>query len=148
MHQLHLQSEHRGAGMSLPLPDDGRSRAASIAVRATAVALLVLVGLFHLLEAPGHFAVQPYLGILFWLTTAGSSVAAAAVAVGLRGGWILGAAIAACTFVGLIIALSVGLPGFAESLSERLALPSLVVEGVFLLLYGTVASKRRDAGGV
>ena len=129
------------------LPSVPSGRAAAIVARATAVVLLALIGLFHLIEAPGHFDEQPYLGVLFWLTVAGSWLAAIGIASGVRGSWILGALVSAATFFGLILAVTVGLPNFSENLSENLAVPSLFVEAGYLVVYVAASTGRSSPLG-
>jgi hypothetical protein len=104
-------------------------------------------GLFHLIEAPGHLDEQIYIGVLFWLTVAASWLAAVGIASGVRGSWILGALVAAATFFGLILAVTVGLPNFSENLSENLAVPSLFVEAGYLVLYVAASTGRSNPLG-
>jgi hypothetical protein len=105
-------------------------------------------GRSHLIEAPGHFDRQPYMGVLFWLTAAGSWIAAAGIVAGVRGSWVLGAFVSAATFFGLILAVTVGLPNVSENLGENLAVPSLGVEAGFLVLYIAAATGRRTPFGM
>lgn len=129
----------------VPLPATAARKSLALVARGVAVILLILIGAFHLHEAPSHFSPVAYVGILFWLATAGSWAAAAGVAAGLRGSWILGAVIAAATFAGLLLAASVGLPHFTEDLSAPFAVASLVVEGAYLAMYAAAAVARGDA---
>jgi hypothetical protein len=50
-------------------------------------------------------------------------------------------------FAGLLLASTVGLPGFMDSLDAPMAMRSLVVEGLFIVLYLAVAAFRRDPMG-
>jgi hypothetical protein len=88
-----------------------------------------------------------YIGVLFWLTVAASWLAAVGIASGVRGSWILGALVAAATFFGLILAVTVGLPNFSENLSENLAVPSLFVEAGYLVLYVAASTGRSNPLG-
>lgn len=137
----------RSAGSSrltVGLPRTGAGRPAALGARGAAVVLLALIGVFHLIEAPDHFAAQPYIGILFWVATAGAFVAALGIASGLRGAWILGATVAAATFAGMVLAATLGLPHFREDFSDSFAVPSLVVEGLYLVLYVATSASRRS----
>jgi len=131
----------------MALPGTPGPRAAALAARASAFVLLVLIGAFHIAAAPSHFETAVYLGVLFWMATGASWLAAAGVAAGARGAWILGALVAAAAVVGLLLAVSVGLPGLRETLTTPWAIPSLVVEGLYLALYAASATARRDPAG-
>lgn len=113
-----------------------------MAARIAGAVLLVLVGIFHLVVLPTHWSAAPWLGILFVLAAAGAWLAAAGIAArGMWLAWVLGALVAASTFGGLLLAVTAGLPGFTETLSAPLAIPSLVVEGLYLLLAGVAAER-------
>lgn len=129
----------------LDLPAGSGPRTAALAARAAAVVLLALTGAIHVHEAPSHLQLQAYVGILFGVDAAGAFLAALGVAAGVRGAWLLGVAATAAPFAGLLLAASVGLPRFTESLSTQLAVPALLVEGAYLLLYAAVAAGRRSA---
>ena len=134
--------------VTMTLPPRAPQRPMAIAARAVACMLLALVGVIHLVEEPDHGAAAPYLGALFILAAVGSFVAAAGVAAGVRGAWVLGAVIATLTFAGLCVAATVGLPQYSEEFSADLAVPSLVVEGLYLLVYTASAASRRNAAAV
>jgi hypothetical protein len=106
--------------------------------------MLVLVGAFHLAVLRDHFEYAPYLGILFGIAVAVAWAGAAGIAAGVRGAWVAGALVCVATAGGLALAVTVGLPGFSESLSAPLAVPSLVVELLYLAVYGGSALARRD----
>jgi hypothetical protein len=115
--------------------------------RGAAVVLLGMIGLIHLVQAPLYAQGAPYIGVLFILACVGSWLAALTIAGGIRGAWVLGAVVAAGTFAGLLVASTVGLPGFMDSLNAPMATRSLVVEGLFITLYVAVAAFRRDPLG-
>jgi hypothetical protein len=115
--------------------------------RGAAVVLLGLIGLIHLVQASLYAQGAPYIGVLFSLACVGSWLAALSIAVGIRGAWVLGALVAAGTFAGLLVAATVGLPGFMDSLDAPMAMRSLVVEALFIVLYVAVAAFRRDPLG-
>jgi hypothetical protein len=133
--------------LRIRLPHERLPRVGAASARIAAVALLALIGLFHLFEAPAHFAAQPYVGVLFWLSIAGAWLAAIGIVVGARGAWLLGVVVAAACFAGLLLAISVGLPRFREDLTDSFAVPSLIVEGAFLVLYSLSSAARRDVAG-
>lgn len=124
------------------LPDRPGARVGAVAARLAGVALLGLIGFIHLVELPGHAEAASYLGMLFGLAVAGAWVAALGVAAGVRAAWLLGALVAVGAMAGLLVAVAVGLPGFRESFAETLAVPSLVVEGLYLALGAGVAIHR------
>lgn len=140
-----MERSHRP--LTLALPGTPGPRVAALAARGAAVVLLALVGVVHLAAAPSHFQAAAYLGVLFCLATAASWLAAIGVAAGARGAWILGALVAAAAVVGLLLAVTTGLPGLAETLSTPWAVPALVVEGLYLALYAVTAAARRDPAG-
>jgi hypothetical protein len=115
--------------------------------RGAAVVLLGMIGLIHLVQASTYAVGAPYIGVLFVLACVGSWLAAVTIAAGIRGAWVLGALVAASAFAGLLVASTVGLPGFMDSLDAPMAMRSLVVEGLFIVLYLAVAAFRRDPMG-
>ena len=140
----HVPMSHTKArsSVALSLPGYSVGRIGAIAARVGGAGLLVAIGLIHLIAAPGHFEQQPYVGVLFWLAAAGSFLAALGILFGIGGAWILGAFLALSTFVGLLLATTIGLPNFSEDLSDSLAVASLFVEGAFLVLYAGAATHR------
>jgi hypothetical protein len=124
-----------------------RARVLTGVGRGAAVVLLSIIGLIHLVQAPLYTQGAPYIGALFILACLGSWLAALTIAAGIRGAWVLGALVAAGTFAGLLVASTVGLPGFMDSLDAPMAMRSLVVEGLFIVLYVAVAAFRGDPLG-
>ena len=106
-------------------------------LRIVGVALISLVGLIHLIEAPEYFEAATYLGLLFLANFAGATVAAVGIYRGLWSwGWGLGILLAASAFLGYILSRTVGLPGFYEDeFFEPMGVLSLIVEALFVLLY-------------
>lgn len=147
MFDRHRDSRHERALPRIDLPGTGLPRVGATAARVAGTVLLALIGLFHLLEAPDHFAAQPYIGALFWVATAGAWLAALGIVIGARGAWPLGVVVAATTLAGLLLAVSVGLPRFREDLTESFAVPSLIVESAFIVLYIVSSAARRDIAG-
>lgn len=117
-------------------------------LRWAAVALISLVGLIHLVEAPEYFVEQGALwGPAFLANAAGSAVAAVGISRGVKSwGWTLGALIAGVTFVGYLISRSVGLPGLSGvTFLEPIGLASLLTAGIFLALYVKASTARSAA---
>jgi hypothetical protein len=112
--------------------------------RLAGVALVLVVGLIHLVEAPEHFAAVAYLGTLF----AVNFVLALASAVGIwRGskswGWLLGAGISAVSILAYLWSRALGLPGFPEGVgawNTPVGSVSVIVEALFLGLYISVVT--------
>jgi hypothetical protein len=106
--------------------------------------LLVAIGLVHLVLAPVYYGAAAYLGVLFYLTCAAAWTTAIAVVAGVRGAWLLGGLIAAGALAALVASVSVGLPGFTDSLSAPWAMLSLLLEGAFVAVYVGLALLRRN----
>jgi uncharacterized membrane protein YfcA len=104
------------------------------------VAVIVIVGLIHLIDAPGDLQEAPYQGLLFLANFFGAILAAIGIYRDHRWGWSLGALVAGGAFVGYVISRTVGLPGLPveEEWLEPLGLLSLLVEGLFIGLYLTI----------
>ena len=102
-----------------------------------AVALIVALGLIHLVIAPDYFAEAPYESMLF----AASGIAAFVAAVGIhRGsktwGWGLGLLVASSAMVMYVASHTVGLPGLSVDSTwfEPIGVLSLIVEGSYVVL--------------
>jgi hypothetical protein len=106
--------------------------------------LLVAIGLVHLVLAPVYYGAAAYVGVLFYLTCAAAWTTAIAVVAGVRGAWLLGGLIAAGALAALVASVSVGLPGFTDSLSAPWAMLSLLLEGAFVAVYVGLALLRRN----
>lgn len=102
--------------------------------RLAGVALILLVGTIHLLEAPTHFEAAAYLGALFAANFAGTLVAAVGIWRGRRG-WTLGALICGLSILSYLASRLFGLPGFAEAAGAwgtPLGSLAAILEGLFL----------------
>jgi hypothetical protein len=106
--------------------------------------LLVAIGLVHLVLAPQYSSAAAYVGVLFYLTCAAAWTTALGVGAGVRGAWLAGGVIAAGALAALVASATVGLPGFADSLSAPWAALSLLLEGTFVAVYLLLAVLRRN----
>ena len=102
-------------------------------IRRIAAIAIALVGVIHLVLAPEQLKTETYVGVLFIV----GGLAALYVAVRLwmapdRRAWTLGAAVAACMFVGFILSRTTGLPGFKEPEWELSGIVSLILEAGFI----------------
>lgn len=108
------------------------------------VALILLVGAIHLIEAPEYFEITLYLGVLFAVNVVASVVAAVGIYRGARNcGWLLGAIISGLTLIAYLVSRTFGLPGLAESVGawdEPLGTVSMIVEALFIVAYFTVVT--------
>jgi hypothetical protein len=100
------------------------------------IALILLTGLVHLVEAPEYFQDAAYLGILFLLNCAGSALAALGIHRGSKDiGWGLGLIIALGSVVAYVISRTIGLPGMGvERWDDTAGLVALGAEGLFTLV--------------
>lgn len=100
------------------------------------IALILLTGLVHVIEAPEYFQDAAYLGILFLLNCAGSALAALGIYRGSKDiGWGLGLLIAVGSIVAYLISRTIGLPGMGtEPWGVPAGLLALTAEGLFVLL--------------
>lgn len=112
------------------------------------VALVVLVGLIHLIEAPEYFALAAYVGVLFVLNGVGAAASAYGIYSERAWGWVLGFLVSGGAFVAYIVSRTVGLPG-AQPLTqanffEPSGIISLIVEGLFVIACLFVLSSRKS----
>jgi hypothetical protein len=107
------------------------------------ISLIVVVGLIHLIDAPGDLQEASYQGLLFLANFFGALTAAIGVYRGHRWGWALGALVAGGAFAGYVISRTVGLPGLPveEEWLEPLGVLSLMVEGLFLGAFLTIFAR-------
>lgn len=111
--------------------------------------LILTVGLIHLTAAPDHLEEAPYIGVLFVANFAGAIVAGAGLYKEWLWGWWLGVLVAGGAFVMFIVSRLVALPGYDEhvgmwvgdSLGDYLGLPSLIVEGCFVIVAAVAISR-------
>ena len=110
------------------------------------IALILAIGLIHLITTPHHFEAATYLGWLFLANFAGSLLAAVGIYRGASWGWLLGVLIAVISFVAYLISRTVGLPGTGGEFVghwNAWGIISLIVEALFVALYLSVTGSRR-----
>ena len=116
------------------------------ALKLAAILLIVAVGLTHLIGAPPHYRVAPYIGVGFVVNFIGALVAAVGIYRDALWGWLLGALVAGGALVLYVVSRSIGLPGFEHAVGRwfgPLAIISFIVEALFLALFILVVSTRR-----
>src|SRR5215217_5756126 len=119
------------------------------ALRWAGVLLIVACGLIHLIGAPDHLQEATYVGVLFLANAAGALVAAFGIYRDRLWGWLLGALVAGGAFVMFMVSRLIGLPAYQEhvgmwigdSFGDRLGVPSLIVEGPFVVLAAIVLAR-------
>ena len=113
------------------------------ATQGAAIALILVTGAIHFIDAPGSFGDATYKGLLF----VANGIAAIVAAVGIyRGeriwGWGLGVLVAGGALIGYVVSRTVGLPGLAPDVwLEPLGILSLLVEVSYVVLF---ALSRRE----
>jgi hypothetical protein len=120
------------------------------AFRWAGVLLTVACGLIHLVSAPDHLQEATYVGVLFVVNFAGALVAAFGIYRDRLWGWLLGALIAGGAFVTFMVSRLIGLPAYQEhvgmwigdSFSDRLGIPSLIVEAPLVAISLIVLARR------
>jgi peptidoglycan/LPS O-acetylase OafA/YrhL len=114
-----------------------------------AITALVASGAIHLIEARDAFGDAAYKGTLFVAQGLGAVVAAVGIYRDQRGwGWFLGLLVAGGALVGYVVSRTVGLPGLPpepEAWLEPMGVASLIVEGLFVVLF--VFAWRRPSPG-
>ncbi len=113
--------------------------------------LMLACGLIHLIGAPEHLEEATYIGVLFVANAAGALVAALGIYRNMMWGWLLGAIVAGGAFVMFMVSRLIGLPAYQEhigmwvgdSTADRLGIPSLIVEALFLTLFLMVVTRRK-----
>lgn len=113
------------------------------APQGAAIALILVTGAIHFIDAPGSFGDATYKGLLFVANGIAAIVAAVGIYRGERSwGWGLGLLVAGGALVGYVISRTVGLPGLAPDVwLEPLGILSLVVEVSYVVLF---ALSRRE----
>jgi hypothetical protein len=114
------------------------------------VLLIVACGLIHLIGAPEHLAEATYIGALFVISAAAALVAALGIYRNTLWGWLLGVFVAGSAFIMFVVSRLIGLPAYQEhvgmwvgdSLADRLGIPSLIVEALFMALSLMVLTRR------
>jgi len=98
------------------------------------IALMLVTGIIHLIDAPDAFDEATYKGLLFVANGIGALIAAVGITRGARTwGWGLGLLVAAGAFVGYVASRTIGLPGIPaepDAWLEPLGVVSLVAEGL------------------
>ena len=108
------------------------------------IMLVLATGLMHGVEGPAHYHEATYQGILFFLNAAGALVAARGIYRGAKlWGWTLGALISAGALTLYIVSRTIGLPGLEvdDEWFEPLGVASLLVEGLYVLVYASVMTR-------
>ena len=108
------------------------------------ILLIVVVGLIHLIEAPEYLEEATYVGVLFLINVLLAFVSAFGIYRGTRWGWVLGVLVAGGAFVMYVVSRALGLPGLEEDVGnwlEPAGILSLIVEGLFVLLYAVTATQ-------
>jgi Kef-type K+ transport system membrane component KefB len=109
----------------------------------TAITLMAVVGLIHLLEAPEYFQLAAYLGVLFLANALGATVATGGIMRERKWGWLLGVLVAGGAIIAYFVSRAVGLPGFANApWFESIDVVALLVEVAFVAIAVKVLSKR------
>jgi hypothetical protein len=107
------------------------------ATQGAAIALILVTGAIHFIDAPGSFGDATYKGLLF----VANGIAAIVASVGIYRdervwGWGLGLLVAGGALVGYVISRTVGLPGIAPDVwLEPLGILSLLVEVSYVVLF-------------
>lgn len=110
------------------------------------VGLILLVGLIHLVDAPGSIAESTLKGLSFYANFAGAAIAAVGIWRGKTWGWALGTLVAAGAFVGYVISRTVGIFGIPPDVwLEPIGVASLIAEALFVALFLKVAYARNSA---
>ena len=106
------------------------------ATQGAGIALILVTGVIHFIDAPSSFGDATYKGVLFLGNGLAAIVAASGIYRGARTwGWGLGALVAGGALVGYVISRTVGLPGLAPDVwLEPLGVLSLIVEAAFITL--------------
>jgi hypothetical protein len=119
-------------------------RATATAVQGAGIALILVTGAIHFLDAPSSFGDATYKGLLFLANGIAAIVAAFGIYRGERiWGWGLGVLVAGGALVSYVISRTLGLPGLAPDIwLEPLGILSLMVEAAFIVLF---AQSRREA---
>ena len=116
-------------------------------LRTAGVALILLVGLIHLLVTPEYYGFAAYLGLLIFANFVGSVVSAVGIYRGRAWGWWLGVVMAGGAFLAYIESRTLGLPGLPswEPFTEPPGLLSLLLEAIFVGLAAYVLARKRRA---
>lgn len=117
---------------------------------AVAFAGLGVTAWIHLSELSSKFREVPYLGVGYALLVVACVVAGLGVVRGDKRGWLLAAAASAATLIGFTLTRTTGLPGAMDDIgnwSEKIAIYSLIAEGVVLAVSGFVLARGHHRSG-
>lgn len=113
------------------------------------IALILITGLVHLIDAPDAFEEATYKGVLFVLNALGALIAAIGIWRGQRlSGWVLGLVVAAGALLGYVLSRTVGLPGLPaepDEWFEPLGVVSMIAEVLMTVLALWVLQSRQPA---
>lgn len=114
-------------------------------VKWAGIALILLVGLIHLVDASGSMSESAMKGMSFYLNAAAAGVAAFGIyKAKMSWGWGLGALVATGALVGYIVSRTVGIFGLPPDVwMEPVGVLSLIAEGLFVALFAYTALDRR-----
>ncbi|MEZ4656153.1 MAG: hypothetical protein R2911_01120 [Caldilineaceae bacterium] len=105
-----------------------------------AIALVVVTGLVHFIDAQDALSEAAYKGWLFYANGVGAIVAAIGILRGERAwGWNLGALVALASVLGYVASRTIGLPQIPaepDAWLEPLGVISVLAEAAFLVVYG------------
>ena len=107
------------------------------------IALILSVGLIHVIDAPDCFEEAAYKGWFFYANGLGALMAAFGILRRTTWGWNLALLIAAGSFIGYVASRTVGLPFIPaepHEWLEPLGVASLIAEALFLMVF--VISKK------
>ena len=102
------------------------------------IALILIIGLIHVIDAKDSFSDAVYKGWLFYANGAGALIAAFGIFRNHNWGWRLGFFIAAGSFVGYVASRTLGLPYIPaepEAWLEPLGVAALIAEGLFIAVF-------------
>src|SRR5713101_5764816 len=107
------------------------------AVQGAGIALILVTGAIHFIDAPGSFGDATYKGLLFLANGIAAVVAAFGIYRGERTwGWGLGVLVAGGALVAYVVSRTMGLPGIVPDIwLEPLGILSLMVEAAFIVLF-------------
>jgi hypothetical protein len=124
--------------------------APSTTLKWLAIAAIIATGFIHLSEARDAFTDAAYKGLLFVANGVGALVAAVGIYRDRQAwGWWLGLFVAAGAFSGYLLSRTVGLPGLPpepDAWLEPMGVASLVVEGLFIVLFVVPNRGRHNQG--
>lgn len=97
------------------------------------IVLILLTGLIHFIEAPGHMGEEAMLAWMFILNGIGSLLAAYAIYKRQIFGWLLGLLIAGGAIAGYFISRTMGMPGMQVEEADAVGVTTVILEILFIL---------------